>query len=156
MDTEHKLKCRKCGGPHLTIKCKGSENIDNKIETPKPKSEKQNDISQNQLVNESLKHTSEPSKPKFDREKQYNRKQTFKNTYRVRVSELPTDISEDEMLELTHDWGHIVRLKVLAYSDSSTSYIDFGYEEEADYFVKALDKTPFDHRIISVARVEAN
>ena len=26
--------------------------------------------------------------------------------------------------------------------------VDFGYEEEADYFVKAIDKTPFDYFII--------
>ena len=64
-------------------------------------------------------------------------------------------MTEEEMMELTCDWGHIVRIRVLNYPESSAAYIDFGYEEEANYFVNALDKTPFGFLVISVQRVES-
>ena len=59
------------------------------------------------------------------------------------------------MMELTCNWGHLVRIRVINYSDSSVAYIDFGYEEEADYFVKAIDKTTFQFLVISAQRVES-
>lgn len=64
-------------------------------------------------------------------------------------------MSEEELMELTTDWGHIVRIKLLIYEESSTAYIDFGYEDEAEYFVEAIDKTPFEYRMISACRVES-
>lgn len=130
-NTESKIICRKCQGPHFTIKC-GKEKsvpVENKeIVKPKPV------------------------------EKNYNKNQKqktwFKTTYRVKLSELPTDISEEELRELTCDWGHIAKIRVNKYNESSVAYIDFGYEEEADYFIKAIDKTPFDYLIISAQRAE--
>jgi len=64
-------------------------------------------------------------------------------------------MTEEELMELTTNWGHIVRIKLLVYEENSTAYIDFGYEDEAEYFVEAIDKTPFEHRIISACRVES-
>jgi len=84
-----------------------------------------------------------------------DRKQYFKTTYRVKISDLPVDMTEEEMMELTCEWGHIVRIKVLNYNDSSVSYIDFGYEDEANYFIKAIDKTPFELILISASRVDS-
>ena len=57
-------------------------------------------------------------------------------------------------MELTCDWGHIVRIRIINYSEISVAYIDFGYEDEAEYFVKALNKTPFEFLVISAQRVE--
>ena len=45
-------------------------------------------------------------------------------------------------------WGHIIKIRLNAYEESSTAYIEFGYEDEANYFVKALDKTPFDYLLL--------
>jgi len=44
---------------------------------------------------------------------------------------------------------------LLVYEESATAYIDFGYEDEADYFVEALDKTPFEYRMLTACRVES-
>ena len=41
------------------------------------------------------------------------------------------------------------------YEKENEYYIDFKYEPQADYFVKALHKTTFDHLLISVIRVDS-
>ena len=134
----NKIICRKCGGPHFTIKCgkeKTEEKKDIVIETEK------NNTYKNEKYNNN-----------FEKKE---RKQYFKTTYRVKISDLPVDMTEEEMMELTCEWGHIVRIKVLNYNDSSVSYIDFGYKDEADYFIKAIVKTPFELILISVTRVDS-
>jgi hypothetical protein len=35
------------------------------------------------------------------------------------------------------------------------AYIDFGFEDEAKYFIEAIDKTPFDSLLLSATRVES-
>jgi len=164
---ENKIVCRKCGGPHFTIKC-GKEK--------KPEVQPAQPTQQTQLTNHEKpekpsetiqenkeKKFHEKSKDKFHKNsnfenqdnKQKPEKKFFKTTYRVKLSELPLDMSEEELMELTTDWGHIVRIKLLIYEESSTAYIDFGYEDEAEYFVEAIDKTPFEYRMISACRVES-
>jgi hypothetical protein len=64
-------------------------------------------------------------------------------------------MTEEEMIILSCDWGHIIRLRVINYNESSVAYIDFSYEEEADYFIKAIDKTPFESLIISAQKVSS-
>lgn len=132
-DSKDMIICRKCGGPHFTIKC-GRE-------------KKEIVIEKKEIIIENKEIINEPPKQK------YERKQYFKNTYRVKLAELPTDMTEEELMVLTCDWGHIVKIKLLNYEESSVAYIDFGYEEEADYFVNALDKTSFDRIILLVCRV---
>jgi hypothetical protein len=121
---ENKIMCRKCGGPHLTIKC-GKEK-------------------QPIVESGAAKQCNEPLKKKY-----------FKTTYRVKLSELPIDMTDEEMMELTCDWGHVVKIRVLNYPESSVAYIDFGYIEEAAYFVKSIDKTPFESLILSAQQVES-
>lgn len=139
----NKIVCRKCGGAHFTIKC-GKEKIEEKkdiIETEKTEKKERN-------------HNFEKKERNYDFEKR-DRKQYFKTTYRVKISDLPIDMSEEEIMELTSEWGHIVRVKVLNYKESSVAYVDFGYEAEANYFVTAIDKTPFELILISAIRVES-
>ncbi len=156
----NKIVCRKCGGPHFTIKCGKEKNQ----ETTATVAESSNDIKPNKIDNTESKpkndykskdHEYKNSDNKDNRHNDRPRKQYFKTTYRVKISDLPIDMTEEEMMELTSEWGHIVRIRVLNYPESSTSYVDFGYEEEADYFVKAIDKTPFEFVIISAMRVES-
>jgi len=123
------LQCRKCGGPHITIKCGKIEN--NNIETVK-----ENNI-ENVKENTYYQRT-------------YNRK---RNIFTIKISNLPQDMKETEMMELTYDWGHIINIKVLNYEDNSVAYINFKFLEEANYFVKALDKTPFEYMILDVKLV---
>jgi hypothetical protein len=121
---EHTIKCRKCNGPHLTIKC-GRE--------------------KKEIVQE------QPTTNKKD----YAKKRFFKVTYRVKLSELPIDMTESELYKLTTDWGHIVKIKLLIYNESSCAYIDFGYENEANYFVESIDKTPFEYKLLFASRVDS-
>ena len=129
----NKIICRKCGGPHFTIKC-GKEKKEEIIE-----------------VEKNITYKTE----KYNNFEKKDRKQYFKTTYRVKISELPIDMTEEEMMELTSEWGHIVRIKVLNYNESSVAYVDFGYEDEAEYFIKAIDKTPFEMILLSATRVDS-
>ena len=45
------------------------------------------------------------------------------------------------------------KIKLVSAGDTTTAYIDFGYKEEAEYFVSAIDKTPFDYRILSACLI---
>jgi hypothetical protein len=132
-NNEHKLICRKCGGPHLTIKCGKC----NKNETIQNENCKQNKYNKNE-------------KTFFKSEKKY-----FLKTFGVKITNLPSNMTDRELMELTANWGTIVKLVVLHYEYKATSvaFINFGYEEEANYFVKALDKTPFEYEILSLIRV---
>jgi hypothetical protein len=133
------LTCRKCRGPHLTIKC-GKEIIS------KTNEQVYTDF-------EDKPHKEMDKKPYHTQSD--NKRTYFKTTYRVKLSCLPQDIDEEELMHMTCDWGHIVRLKVLNYEDNSVAYIDFGYEEEADYFIEAVDKTPFEYMVLSAIRVSS-
>ena len=73
--------------------------------------------------------------------------------HKVKMSNLPPDMAEEELLELLYDWGNVIRMRVLNYNQNSTAYIEFKNQDEADYLVKALDKTPFEHIMISVERL---
>ena len=82
--------------------------------------------------------------------KNYNRN---KNT-KVRISNLPKDVTVKELNELLSDWGQIGRINIKNICNRDTkitiAFIDFYNHNEADYFVKAIDKTPFDHYILDV------
>jgi len=129
---DNKINCRKCGGPHLTIKCG-----------------KENNSFNNQLFENSKCET---PKKTYNTNK-YN-KQNYHTIYRIKLSELPNNITHNEISELMNDWGHIDKIKLVLAGDTTTAYIDFGYKEEAEYFVSAIDKTPFDYRILSACIVE--
>ena len=136
------IVCRKCGGNHLSIKC-GRNKVELEEQHNSPV-EKPNEII---LLkpNESILNNN-----------QELRRYEPRISYRVKVSELPNDMTEDEMMELCNNWGYITKLKVINYEDTSVSYIDFNKEECADYFVEALHRTPFEHLILNVTRVESN
>lgn len=124
---ENTVICRKCGGPHFTIKC-GRELITKVIE-PEP-----------ELESEKKEYkTSKTNTIKIPR-----------ITHRVKISELPLDMTEEEIMDLTKDWGNIVRAKVIIYADNAVAYIDFSDKEQAIYFEEAINNTPFDHRVLSV------
>lgn len=135
-ETINTLKCRKCGGPHFTIKC-GKELKEN--------------IDQIKIIDEPKKEENIKS---YINKQPYN-KQFSKISYRVKLSELPKDMYETEMNELISEWGHIIKIKVINYDQNSVAYIDFGFEDEAKYFVEAIDKTPFELILLSATRVNS-
>ena len=152
------IVCRKCGGNHLSIKC-GKNKVEETV-----LEEKQNNPSSNEGVLEEKQNNSLSNEGVLE-EKQNNssnnnnqelRRHEPRISYRVKVSELPNDMTEDEMMELCNNWGYITKLRVINYEDTSVSYIDFNKEECANYFVEALHRTPFEHLILNVTRVESN
>jgi RNA recognition motif-containing protein len=146
-NNEPKLVCRKCQGPHLTIKC-GKETksvIENIII----------ESSNNDLKPVTYQKKSHNQFNKGDTDFKYEKSERFerKPLHKVKMSNLPVDINEEELHELLYDWGHVVRLRLLNYENNSTAYIEFKDKEPADYIVEALNKTPFEHIILDVERL---
>ena len=110
------IKCRKCGGPHVTLKCgkeKQPEIIPAVVEKPKNQHKKDHYIDKRKIVT-------------------------------VRISNLPDDITVPELNNLVSEWGKIGRINLNNY-DNTTCYVDFYFKDEAEYFIKAIDRTPFEH-----------
>lgn len=91
-----------------------------------------------------------------------NKNGSKRNSYRrhkgpkhvIRISNLPEDITVIELDQLVSEWGSIGNINIKKYNNyhgtSTNCYIDFYNKEEADYFVEALDKTPFVNMMLSV------
>jgi RNA recognition motif-containing protein len=148
----NKIICRKCGGEHLTIKCGKNKQDTNVlvppiIETVTPVLKVE--LTREKPVLETLSRTN--NNKEYDYKKRYNKSTNYdkNNIATVKLSDLPLDTTESELYELLQDWGHIVKVKVLSYIECNIAYIDFIYNDEAEYFIKAIDKTPFDMYIIS-------
>jgi len=115
------LSCKKCKGNHLTIKCYN-------------KSNKSNNNSNN----------------KYNNKKQlYTKRLNNKNVTGIKISNLPSDITIKELNDLLQPWGKIGNIN-FGKSVNVTAYIDFYDNNEAEYFIRALDKTPFDNLILNV------
>ena len=133
------IKCRKCGGPHVTLKC-GKEKQD--LTTILDAKFTQPIINNNNNRNDNHYHN---RSDKIDKRK----------IITVRISNLPSDITVPELNELVGEWGKIGRININNY-DNTICYIDFYFKDEADYFIKAIDKTPFDNLILNLDIMEKN
>ena len=154
-NNEPKLVCRKCQGAHLTIKC-GKETksvIENII--IKSNNDDFKTVTHNKKDKEYIDKSHNNKYNKSDIDFKYEKSERFerKPLHKVKMSNLPVDINEEELNELLYDWGHVVRLRLLNYENNSTAYIEFKDKEPADYIVEALHKTPFDHIILDVERL---
>ena len=68
----------------------------------------------------------------------------------VKMSNIPNDLYEFELRKLLKGWGEISKINFNNKVEYYAAYIDFYNKDQAEYFVKALDKTPFDNRILDV------
>jgi hypothetical protein len=178
MENTKKLVCRKCGGEHLTVKC-GKEISKTTTESkPEPTTETSPPVPfKKEYIKTEFKESEKPrrvniikddnedsdseKKPRWRKESgQNDNRRSGDNNFRerrplhkVKMSNLPQDMTEEELLELLYDWGNVIRMRVLNYNLNSTAYIEFKNQDEADYLVKALDKTPFEHIMLSVERL---
>ena len=116
------LNCKKCGGPHLTIKCGKNSTSSNDNNKYKNKNNYNNNFKRN----------------------------TPKKKYCVKLTNIPDDLTIRELNELMIEWGHIGKINFNNNTKYKAAFVDFYIKEEAEYFVRALDKTPFDNYIISV------
>ena len=128
------IKCRKCNGPHFTVKC-GQEEI---INNNSVKKQLENIISTNNITNNNNNYNN-------NNNNNYNI-----NTFKIKITDLPNDITDREMSNLLYEWGETRKLKVLNYNDNSVVYVEFLSEIHAKHFIKALHKTIFDRMVISI------
>ena len=104
------IVCRKCGGEHLTIKCGKNKEI--KIEEKEDtKIDEKEDIKIEENKETKIEEKLKDNKEKI--EENEIRTHNPRISYRVKMSELPNDITEDEMMELCNNWGYITKLKVI-------------------------------------------
>ena len=161
MDNESKIVCRKCQGPHLTIKCgKEKENkVEEKIkiqidEKPREPRRDFKDRDHHQPRDRDHHQPRDQAYPRRD----------FKSSKhgKVKLSNLPNDILEDDLYELLKDWGQVYKLNLVSrdnYSGqggttrSTAAYIEFRAEEQADYFLKAFDNTACNNQILVVEKL---
>jgi RNA recognition motif-containing protein len=118
MESVNTIKCRKCGGPHLTIKCGKKVKTTEIIEKIERKPYVQN------------------------------------KSYKAKMSNLPTDMSYEELSELLKDWGHFNRINIRNYDSSSIAFVEFKFEDELEYFISALDNTPFESVLLNVTKID--
>ncbi len=139
------IKCRKCGGPHVTLKCGKDKQdlnniLDNKFTPPIIKNNNYNNNYHNKHYHNHHNYSEHIDKRKI---------------VTVRISNLPSDITIPELNVLVSEWGRIGRINLNNY-DNSTCYIDFYFKDEAEYFVKAIDKTKFEKLILNVDIMDKN
>ena len=133
------IKCRKCGGNHLTIKCGKEKKLE--IQT--------HDYSSDTKTND-FKLEIQTNMHNFKSDtREYNGKR-----YKVKILNLPNNIEYNEISEFAKDWGHVLKINTKNFDNSSIAVIEFKYEIEADYFINALDNTPFEHYILKVIKIE--
>jgi len=128
--------CKKCGGPHVTIKCgKVSKPIEEKVQEPLP---------QKTFVKKPYANNKQESFGSYSDKRKI---------VTVKISNLPEDMTVLELEKLVQPWGHIGRVNLNNFENKS-GFIDFNFKNEADYFIEALDRTPFEHMIIRVEYIE--
>jgi RNA recognition motif-containing protein len=75
-------------------------------------------------------------------------------TYKIKILNLPSDFKYSEISEFAKDWGHIIKINTKNFDNNSMAIIEFKYECEAEYFIRALDNTPFEHHILNVLKID--
>lgn len=126
MDNITKLKCRNCNGNHLTIKC---SNKKKELHVYNTNTNNFNTNTNNFNTNPYIKY------------------------YKVKISELPIDITEKELYDLLHEWGTVVKIIIKYYEKTASAYVTFKNENEVDYLIKGLNSTVFDHNLIYVDKI---
>jgi hypothetical protein len=110
----------------------------------------------NKVTDTNEEDSDSEKKPRWKKDSGSNGNNNFRERrplHKVKMSNLPRDMTEEELLELLYDWGNVIRMRVLNYNENSTAYIEFKNQDEADYLVKALDKTPLEHIMLNVERL---
>jgi len=148
----NKIKCRKCGGNHLTIKCPENKTIvDLKNISDKNNSGKSNTTSARNNIS-ARSNISNISNISNKNDININDKNDIK--YKVKISNLPSNISNAEIFQFIKDWGIGVRVNVKNFDNNSYAIVDFRYQDEQEYFIRAMDSTPFDNVMLSVVALD--
>jgi hypothetical protein len=160
MEQTNILKCRKCGGEHLTIKCGKTLNTNNIKNTNNDINNDVNRNNRNNDVNININNTNNRNNyinrnndiNRNNRNNYINRNKNNK-TQKVKLVNMPSDISKEEMYDLLRDWGNIKSIYIKELTDINLIFIEFENLEQASYFVDSIDSTAFDHKIIKAELV---
>jgi hypothetical protein len=157
---ESKIVCRKCNGPHLTIKCgKEKENKIEKLIVNENKEGEHVNVREDKPTFFKKEYSNRGNENyRNNRNNEYTKEnETFKKRkyHKVKINYLPVDMTEEELLEaLYEDCGlKVSKIKVNNYDESSNAYIEFRTEEEVKYIIDSLHKTAFEHAIIHVEQI---
>lgn len=130
------MQCKKCGGKHLTIKCgKQSTNTFN---------DKKSYGNNNKSFDSKNDKSNSPRNFRKHRGEKYC----------VRISNIPQDLTIRELNDLMQEWGDIGKINFNNSVEYKAAFVDFYIKEEAEYFVKALDRTNFDNLILCVEMLD--
>lgn len=171
-NTETKLiKCRKCGGPHLTIKCGKNNSVEKPVEkSVEPPVEQPVDVnsylyklqlsidnSTTEKIDNNIVKNIVKKADNNDTDQTYKKyeKSSYPTINKVKISNLPLDLTQYELTNLLEDWGHINRVTVKNYNDSTVAYVEFKFKDEVEYFIDALSGTSFEHHIIYIEKLES-
>jgi hypothetical protein len=129
------VKCRKCGGDHFTSKC-GKDQQKKCIEIKKEKPP----------IKEVKKRRSRQIKNPF-----YNNRKNL-NISKVKLSNIPRDITLQNLNKNLLGWGKIGNVKIRKNYREKYSYaiIEFYDKDAANYFIKAMDRTPMGFMMLNV------
>tara|TARA_B110000977_G_scaffold154054_1_gene195752 strand:- start:5734 stop:6159 length:426 start_codon:yes stop_codon:yes gene_type:complete len=135
------IKCRKCGGDHFTSSC-GKE---------KKKIIK---IKDNVKPIKSLDKKNKPHRSfKKTRNSFFNNRDNREKTVKIRLSNLPRDLTLQNLNKILIGWGKIGNVKIkntrVERELCKYSIIDFYDKDAAEYFVKAIDRTSMGFLMLS-------
>ena len=90
-------------------------------------------------------------KYKSNNKKRWNQNKEVKN-FKIKIDNLPNDIHVGELNNLLKPWGKIGKINIKKYGRPPSTYaiVEFYNKDEAEYFVRALDRTGFDQQILNV------
>ena len=126
------------------------EEPDNSSNDKKPiKKVSKKDFNDKQKGNYEKKYSGDSRKKYSDDKKTSHRDRDKKEKFVIKISNLPRDITVQELNELISPWGDIGNINIKNYSETCCSYVDFYRKDQASYFIKAIDSTPFDVMIIT-------
>tara|TARA_B100000767_G_C19777157_1_gene543317 strand:+ start:6883 stop:7335 length:453 start_codon:yes stop_codon:yes gene_type:complete len=136
------IKCRKCGGDHFTSKC-GKEKkmcieIKDNVKPIKSFEKKK----QHKPFEKKKQH-----KPfnKRDNNSFFNRRDPREKTVKIKLFNLPQDLTLQNLNKILIGWGKIGNVKIkncrIERENCKYSIIDFYDKDAAEYFVKAIDRT---------------
>jgi len=99
-------------------------------------------------------------KPKVieEKPKKYQKREFVKRKkITVKLENLPLDITLKELQCLMTGWGKIYKINFNNSSNFKIAFIEFIFLDEAEHFVKAIDRTPFDYQILnaSITKISA-
>jgi len=147
------VKCRFCGGSHFSHQCPRRNMVEQQTpeeETPKP-AERQSQTSSSSSssgtysVRDRLGKASGSSRSNFDDE------------YRVRVSNLTEEATEEDVRLLFGKFGNITRCYLkpkYGGGNMGFAFVNYASEKEALAAIERLNGHPYGHLILSVEMVQ--